>query len=859
MSSKQLIILTYLSTFVLISMVIVGFVGIIILAVISRQLPNPNQLLERSYELSTKIFDRQNKPIFEVYGEKNRTLVKIDEIAPFVANATLAVEDSEFYAHKGFSIRGMARAARNTLTGQGLQGGSTLTQQVIKNTLLSQERTLSRKIKELILSLQLENRYSKEEILQMYLNESPYGGQNYGVFTAAKAYFNKHPKDLSLAESAYLAGLPQSPSYYSQFGANPEAGLVRKDTVLQLMKDKGWLGKDGNRYYISDEDYNAAIAEPLEFQSASVSFEAPHFVFYVKQQLIDLFGEDFVEQGGLQVRTTLDLEVQEKAQEIVYGNVEDSVGYNVYNGALVALDPKNGDILAMVGSKGYFLESYPQLCKSGITGEGSCLFEPQLNVATANRQPGSAIKPITYATMLKNGYTAAFKFLDVPTRFPGSAPEKPYDPVNYDGIFRGPMSLRKSLGNSLNIPAVKALSIVGINDMIDLAEEMGITTFTDRSRYGLALTLGGGETKLLELTGAYSTLANKGVFNQPNSIIEVTDARGNSLYKAPASGGKKVLGEDVAFLISDILSDDGARSTVFGTGSLLHFPGFQVAAKTGTTDDKRDNYFFGYTPSVVVGTWVGNNNNDAMNPAIASGITGASPIGHDFLKYYLEYKFKDNPEKFSPPDNVVKITVDDLTGMQPYGDRSTRSEWFIKGTEPPSVSDWYKRLQICKIDGKLANDSCKDADEEEEKTFIDIQAEKEEWQPYVNKWISENYSDNEEYFPPQTHTCLSFEEDGDIKDDDKVCVEILYYEDGDTVPLDFRLSVETSSANDIDSVKVYLDGNEVTTDKSAPYGYNFELDASSIGKHSFRVKAEDDDGNEAEKEITLNVVGYQLN
>lgn len=832
---------------------------IIILAAISRQLPNPNQLLERSYELSTKINDRNDNPIYEVYGEKNRTLVKLDDISPHAVHATLAVEDANFYSHQGFSLKGMMRALRNTITGRGLQGGSTLTQQVIKNTLLTQERTVSRKIKELILSLQLENRYHKDEILQMYLNESPYGGQNYGIYTAAKSYFNKDPSELTLPEAAYLAGLPQRPSYYSQFGANPEAGMERRLVVLELMHDKGWLGPDGKRYYISDEEYEMAKDVELDFESSSIPFRAPHFVFYVKQKLIDLFGEEFVEQGGLRVKTTLDLEFQEKAQEIVYQEVEASQGYNVYNGGLVAIEPNTGQIIAMVGSKGYFLESQPDGCTSGTTGEGSCLFEPELNVTLANRQPGSAIKPITYSTMLSQGYTASFMFLDVPTKFPGEAPEKPYVPVNYDGIFRGPMPLRKSLGNSINIPAVKALAIVGIDNMIDMAEELGITTFKERERYGLALTLGGGETKLMELTGAFTAFANKGVLNEPTPIIEVTDARGNVLYNWRENSGKKVLGEDVAFLISDILSDDGARSAVFGFGSLLNIPNYQVAVKTGTTDDKRDNYAIGYTPEIAIGSWVGNNNNDAMNPYVASGITGATPIWNKAMTYYLQEYHPDGTQRFEPPENVQKFTIDEFTGMRPYGDRNTRSEWFIKGTEPSSVSDWYKRIQICEVDGKIANDECREADRTDEETFVDIQAALPEWQMYVDKWISENYSGNDEYFPPKVRTCLEFDDDGDVEDSDDICVYIVNFNDGDTVPLDFRLSVEVSAAQDVDEVRVYKDGDLITEDGSEPFGYNFELSASEIGEHSFKVIARDEDGNTDEDDIRLNVVGYQLN
>ena len=394
--------------------------------------------------------------------------------------------------------------------------------------------------------------------------------------------------------------------------------------------------------------------------------------------------------------------------------------------------------------------------------------------------------------------------------------------------------------------------------MIDLAEEMGITTFTDRQRYGLALTLGGGETKLLELTGAYGSFANKGKFYSPTPVLEVKDSQGNILYQWRDNGGQKVLAEEEAFLIADILSDDGARSATFGTGSLLNIPGYQVGVKTGTTDDKRDNYWMSFTPSVVVGVWVGNNNNDEMNPYVASGITGATPIGSRFTKEYLAEFFTEKPEKFEPTVKLQKINVDQLTGGLPFQEFSTRSEWFIKGTEPTSVSDWYQRLEICKEDGLLANDSCRDADQTEEKTFIGIKAELSQWQAYAHKWISENYSGDDKYFPPQSRTCLEFDGD-DVKESDKVCVNILNYDDGDKVPLDFRLSAEVSSGKDVREVRVYMDGNQITSDGSEPYGYNFELGGGNIGKHEFSVVAENDNGNKAEEKITLEVVGYVLN
>lgn len=848
---STLVVLTYIASFILSAMVI-GFFGVILVfAFFSRELPSPNQLLERSYELSTRFYDRNGELIYEVYGDKNRTLVALADVSTDVVHATLATEDSEFYQHQGYSLRGMARALINTFTGEGLQGGSTLTQQVIKNTLLSQERTIIRKIKEMILSLQLENRYTKDEIIQMYLNESPYGGQNYGIYSAAKAYFNKNPKDLTMAEAAYIAGLPQSPTYYSQFGPTPEAGIERKNYVLYLMNERGWTDSKGKRYFISDEEYEKAKNEELKFETSRVPLDAPHFVFYAKQYLIDILGQELVERGGLRITTSIDLKTQKLLQDTITTELDTLNNYNVWNAAAVVLDPKNGQVLAMVGSKGYNLDPQPENCVSGGTGENSCKFDPYVNVALAKRQPGSAIKPITYATLLSQGYTAATPFLDVPTSFEGSSPDNPYKPENYDGIFRGVMSLRKSLGNSLNIPAVKALKIAGIGNMIDQAEKMGITTFKDRARYGLALTLGGGETKLLELTGAYSVFAAKGIYREPTPIIEVQDSKGNVIWK-PNQTEKRALDEKIAFIISDILADDGARSAAFGFGSLLNIPGFTVSAKTGTTDDKRDNYAMGFTPSVVVGVWVGNNNNEKMNQYIASGVTGASPIWHKFMAEYLKGK---TDEKFETPKDVEKIEVDELTGGLPYEDMPKRKEWFVKSTEPTAKSDWYSKLEVCKIDGRITNEACKEAGKTETKSFIGIKDTLTEWQPAVDAWIKEEYKGDKKYFPPQMVSQLKFNGD-EVSNKNDVAVEISGFKDGDTVPMEFRLSTETSSYYDIDKVKIYFNGEKVTEDDNEPFGYNFELTTKDLGEREFKVIAIDEKGNQGEAKVTLNVGGF---
>ncbi len=849
---KKLITLATMgATFALSALLIGVFLITVALAIFSRDLPNPNRLLERSEELSTKNTDRNDQPIYEVYGDKHRVLVKLEDVTPSVLHATLAVEDSNFYSHQGVSIKGLLRAVKNMAFGGSLQSGSTLTQQVVKNALLTQDQTITRKLKELVLSLQLENRYSKDEILQMYINETPYGGQNYGVYTAAKAYFNKAPNELSIAESAFIAGLPQSPSRYSPYSSDPSLGLERKNYVLYLMNIRGWLDASGQRHYLNEEDYKAALDEELKFEAAGVSFKAPHFVFYVREFLAEMYGDDVIEQMGLQVKTTLDLEFQQSVQDIVKEEVDASKYANVNNGALIAVEPKTSQIIAMVGSKDYFAKSEPEGCTSGITGEGSCLFEPNLNVTLAKRQPGSSIKPITYATLLEQGYPASSPLLDVPTNFQGADNGNNYAPVNYDGEYRGPMSLRKSLANSLNVPAVKAIQITGLQAMIKQAQKMGISTFDDPTRYGPSLTLGGGETKLLEMTNAFGVFANGGIYREPTPILEIKDSRGKTLYSYRDNGGKRALSEEVAFLISDILSDDGARSEVFGFGSLLNISGQDVAVKTGTTDDKRDNYAIGYTKDIVIGTWVGNNNNDKMG-AVASGISGATPIWRKAMLKFLENEDLE-PNDFEAPDSVQKYEVDALTGGKPFKDYNTRYEWFMKGTEPLTVSDWYKILEVCKEDGKLANDACKDADDTETKTYIDIHAAKPEWQMDVDAWISENYSGEEKYFPPKMKSQLKYDGD-DVKKDNDPAIEITNFENGDSAPLSFRLKIEVSSARDIDEVRIYMDGNRVSEDKSAPYGYNFNLNASQAGEHEFKVIAEDEKGREGEDKVKIYIV-----
>jgi len=832
----------------------VGILGIFV--IYAKDLPDPNRLSSKGNESGTKLLDKNDKVIFELYGDKNRVLIQLNQVPENVIKATLATEDAEFYRHGGFSIRGMARAVRNTITGQGLQGGSTITQQVVKNSLLSQERTVDRKIKELILSLQIESKYSKDDILQMYFNETPYGGQNYGIYAASKAYFAKDPSELSLSESAYLAGLPQRPSYYSPFSSNKEAGIERRNFVLNLMRNNGWVDKNGNRLFISEEEYTQALNEKIEFKPSAAIFKAPHFVFYIKDKLIEMYGEEVVETAGLQVKTTLDLDIQENAERIMNEVLEKEKVYGVGNSAMVIYETKTGKMIAMIGSKNYFGRSEPEGCESATTGEKGCKFDPYFNVATANRQPGSAIKPITYAGLLEKGFTSSFTFLDVPTTFTGEGvgSDKAYTPVNYDKIYRGPVSLRKSLGNSLNIPAVKALGILGLDSFLDLSQKMGISTFTDKSRFGLSITLGGAETKLFELASSYTVFGNEGIYNSPVAILEVKDNKGNELYRYQEQRGVRVISEETAFLISDILSDDGARADAFGLNSPLKIPNHQVAVKTGTTNNKRDNYAIGYSPSFTVGVWVGNSNNEPLNAAIASGISGATPIWSDTMKYLLKDKPKtgENVEKFNPTSNLSKIEIDERSGMLPYKEYPKRSEWFVKGTEPESPSEWYKTIEVCEFDGRIANESCKDADKTKTKNYIGILDYKPDWQNYTDAWLQEKFSGDETYFPPTISSRLEY--DGKDPEEMDPYIRIVAPKENSSVPATFRISTEISASSKIKEVKFYLDSSQVGSDSSYPFGYTYKLNKNQLGSHKFKAKVIDRDGGEGDHEITLNVL-----
>lgn len=575
----------------------------------SRDLPDPNSLTIREVPQSTKIYDRTGEHLlYEISGDQKRTLVTLDQIPMYMQKATITAEDRKFYDHKGVDIKGILRAVVSNVTSFNLrgQGGSTITQQLVKNAILTSEKTYTRKIKELILSLALERRYEKDDILQLYLNEIAYGSTNYGIESASRAYFDKSVEDLTIAEAATLAALPQAPSAYLN---NPERLLERRDWVLRSMEELG---------YITSEDLEIALSEETPVKPSVAGIEAPHFSLWIKEQLEQELDERTVEQGGLRVITTLDLEKQHIAEEAVKNNVEArSATYGFNNSGLVSIDPRNGHILAMVGSADYFNDE--------IAG--------QVNVTMRPLQPGSSFKPMIYAAGFEKGYTPDTILWDVETDFPTATGN--YRPRNFNLNQYGDVTIRKALQGSLNIPAVKMLYLIGVDGGIDFAERLRYTTFEDRDRFGLAIVLGGAEVKLLEHTAAYATFANEGVYHEPTAILSVETSDGKTLYEWKESEGERIVDANVARMLSDVLSDNAARNYVFGSNSVLTLGGRPVAAKTGTTNNYRDAWTMGYTPSLVTGVWSGNTNGANMNNG-AGGSSVAGPVWNEYMRKALD-------------------------------------------------------------------------------------------------------------------------------------------------------------------------------------------------------------------------------
>lgn len=643
--------------------------------------PGADTLLAYKPAQTSVIYDRTGKhKLYELHGQENRKTLLHEEIPDVIRKATLAAEDNNFYQHRGFDLKAIGRAAwRNFRSNEYEQGGSTITQQLARNIFLTQEQTVLRKLKELAISIKIEKELSKDEILDLYLNQIPYGADIYGIEAATQNYFHKSAQELTLSEAAMLAALPKATTYYSPYGSNKAKLVERRNYILERMLFLGLINK---------KETEAAQANPVEVFALQAPIQAPHFVFYVFDQLKEIYGEDFVRQGGLKVYTSLDYDLQRRAEAIVAeGAKKNKNQYGAENASMVVLNPKNGQILAMVGSRDYFSQE----------------IEGEVNVALSLRQPGSAFKPIIYAKAFEKGFQPETLLYDRPTNFGSDGSGRDYKPKNYDGKSHGLVSMRQALAMSLNIPAVKTLYFAGIKDSIELAEKMGISTLTRKNIYGLSLALGGGEVNLLELTGAFSIFANDGNKAPLKSILSITNQNDREVY-TPETLISPVLDSEVARKINSILSDNKARAPVFGPRSNIYIENYQVAAKTGTNQDFRDAWTIGYTPEVVVGVWVGNNDNRSMRFG-ADGVFAAAPIWRQMIleilnkngqkEHFIDYQ-RASTEENKIENNTVqeKNKQDDFDWRQNLSAEEIKLMSAIKNNGGKQEIKQKKRLNI---------------------------------------------------------------------------------------------------------------------------------------------------------------------
>lgn len=803
-----------------------GIVGALILAilvaVVSSQLPDPDKLTDRVVAQSTKIYDRTGKHLlYEIFSNERRTLVELEEIPTYAIYATIATEDKKFFEHKGVRWVSVLRAGMSNLLGrkEGSGGASTITQQLVKNAIVGNERTLIRKIKEAVLATKIEKTYTKNQILKLYFNEIAYGSSNYGIEAASQAYFGKTVHDITLAEAATLAALPKAPTRYLN---NHEALQARRDYVLDAMAEQG---------YIKEQQAEAAQQIPLELKARLANIEAPHFVLYVKERLTERFGEKIVETGGLTVITTLDYDLQKIAEEEVKkGGEYNAKNNNASNAALVAIDPKTGEVITMVGSRDYFDDE----------------IDGQVNVALRLRQPGSSFKPFVYLAGFERGYTPNTVLYDTVTNF--AAGGKPYTPHNYDGKERGPVTVRKALQGSLNIAAVKMLYLAGVNNVLTLAQRLGYTTFTNPDNYGLALVLGGAEVKLLEHVNGYATLANNGKRYPTTTILEVKDHAGSALFKHELPTADQAIAEEHVAKISHLLSDDAARAYVFGAGGPLTLPGRPVAAKTGTTNDYKDGWTMGYTPSLATGVWVGNNDNKVMKPGVG-GTAGAAPIWNAFMRRALEGK----PVEAFPPMPEIK----------------TRKP-ILNGTDAGGVP-----VKIDRISGKLATE---DTPEEVTQEVVFMQphsilhyVNKDDpagpppanpaadpqyaaWETGVKTWIEKRQKEMEEKGEERTFILgdAPTEFDDVHKKELRPSLAVIAPQSGATLrERVIDATVDVAAPRGVARVAYFLDGVIIGEATTHPFSLHYENRELENGPHTLLVKAYDDVSNLTSVEIPL--------
>ena len=807
------------------------FTGILAIWISSLQIPDFKSFTERKIQSSTKIYDRTGTVLlYDVHENIKRTVIPYEQMGTNILNATVAIEDSEFYQHKGIRISSIIRATVwAKLTGKKVQGGSTITQQLIKNTLLTPEKSISRKIKEWILAIKIEQIMSKDDILTLYLNEAPYGGNIYGIEEASKAFFGKEPTQLTLAESAYLAAIPNGPTYYSPYRKNKDKLDERKNLVLKRMLDLS---------FINEEEYNKAKEEKVTFlPEQPMHIAAPHFVFYIKDYLEKKYGADMVEGGGLKVITTLDYNLQKRAEEIAKEQSKiNETSWNGKNAAVVVIDPKTGQILSMVGSRDYF--------DTSVDGN--------FNVATASRQPGSSFKPIIYSLAFEKGYTDKTTLFDVKTEFNSSCDPSAlssgttcYSPDNYDNAFRGPMTLRDALAQSINVVAVKLLYLVGISDAIKLAHNLGVTTLkNDPGLYGLTLVIGGGETTLLDMTSVYGVFANNGVKNSPQGILSVENGRGDILEKFE-NNPQQVIKPNTTHILSSILSDNIARTPTFGANSILNIPGKEVAVKTGTTNNNKDAWTIGYTPSVAVGVWVGNNDNQPMKKG---GSALAGPIWNGVMTEALKNLPDESFEKPEPIDKSIPpilrgfwqggdvFSVDSLSGGLATEFTPPEFKKEISITNVHNILYWIdKNNPLQKMTSPQTNDS-----------------QYNNWEYGVQKWWElnkNNYSNITEADIPKTsdtiHTIESkpvFEIKG---------IENRIYKKNEIINI---LIIPTNDKNPIVKVDIFINNTYLTTLKASPFNVKFTpeniKDISAV--NTIRVIGSDNFGNKGEQSINFN-------
>ncbi len=796
-------------------LLVVFVIGLGTVLWLSKDLPDPNKLSGREVAESTKIYDRTGETIlYEIHGDEKRTLISLSDIPQDARDATIAIEDKNFYHHKGISLWAIFRTAITNVLKNQKAGGSTLTQQFIKNAVLTNEKFYTRKAKEVILAYRLERKFSKDEILQMYLNEIPYGSNAYGIEAASLKYFGKHAKDLTLPESATLAAMIQSPSRYSPYGPNKDILIERQHYVLDLMEEQGMISK---------EERDAAKEAKLAFKTQTDNIMAPHFVMYIKEMLAEKYGEKTIEQGGLRIYTTLDTYKQQIAEEVVKKKAEENQSkYNASNAALVSIDPKNGQVLALVGSRDYFDET----------------IDGQVNVAIQPRQPGSSFKPIVYAEAFERGYTPNTMLYDVTTNF--SAGGTPYEPKNYNGKENGPVSMKKALAGSLNIPAVKAFYLAGVDNVLKRAQKLRYSTISleDRDRFGLSLVLGGGEVKLLEHTSAFGAFAREGALHPAAFILKVEDRHGQVLEEFKDSE-EQVWDNNVARMMNFVLSDNNERAYIFGARNFLTLGNRPVAAKTGTTNNNRDAWTMGYTPSLVTGVWVGNNDNKEMK-AGADGSVVAAPIWNEYMRRVLG---EGNIENFNAP-NIPRTGKPVLDGV---GFNETK-------------------VKIDKASGLLATEHTP-ASYVEEKSFREVHeilyyVTKEDprgpypknpaadpqfnlWESRVLDWAKRNNISTD---------AIPTEKDNLHIPENRPVFSITNLKDGDSIKgKTLTVTLDASAPRGVKRVDYLIDGSPFLTTTTPPFSLdNQPINTLSSGYHDLLVRVCDDIDNCSEQRLTFN-------